>query len=121
MSAVDWVALALVGGVGAVARLRLDAAVAARAKSDFPLGTFVVNIVGSFALGILIGTHAASAALFIVGTGFLASFTTFSTWMFETQRLSEDGELTLAAWNLVASVAAGLSAAGLGWAVGALA
>ena len=121
MSAVDWVALALVGGVGAVARLRLDAAVAARAKSDFPLGTFVVNIVGSFALGILIGTDAASAALFIVGTGFLASFTTFSTWMFETQRLSEDGELTLAAWNLVASVAAGLSAAGLGWAVGALA
>ena len=68
----------------------------------------------------MIGTHAASAALFIVGTGFLGSFTTFSTWMFETQRLSEDG-LTLAAWNLVASVSAGLAAAGLGWTVGALA
>ena len=121
MSAVDWVALALVGGVGAVARLRLDAAVAARVKTAFPLGTFIVNVVGSFALGILVGTHAASAALFIVGTGFLGSFTTFSTWMFETQRLGEDGELTLGAWNLVASVAAGLSAAGLGWAVGALA
>jgi fluoride exporter len=120
MSAVDWAALALVGGVGAVARLRLDAAVAARAKSDFPLGTFVVNIVGSFALGILIGTHAASAALFIVGTGFLASFTTFSTWMFETQRLAEDGEVALAGWNIAASVAAGTVAAIAGWALGAL-
>jgi CrcB protein len=120
MSAVDWVAPRS-SAASAQSPASDSILPSPHRQSDFPLGTFVVNIVGSFELGILIETHAESAALFIVGTGFLASFTTFSTWMFETQRLSEDGELTLAAWNLVASVAAGLSAAGLGWAVGALA
>ena len=120
MSAFDWIALAGVGGLGAVARFRLDAAVESRLTGEFPAGTFAVNISGSLTLGILTGLGVTGALLFVLGTGFLGSYTTFSTWIFETQRLEEDGETTFAVWNLVASTAAGLLAAGAGWGLGAL-
>jgi CrcB protein len=120
VSLAAWIELLLLGGLGAVARFRLDSGVSARGDREFPLGTFTVNIVGSFALGLLTGADVTGSWLFVVGTGFLGSFTTFSTWMFETERLAEDGEETLAAANLALSGVAGLAAAGVGWAVGAL-
>jgi len=115
-----WVWLSLLGGVGAVARLRVDAAIGGRSLTDFPVGTFVVNVVGSFALGALTGAHIANTAMFVLGTGLLGSFTTFSTWMFEAQRLAEDGETTVALGNLAVGIAAGAAAAALGWALGAV-
>lgn len=121
MTAVDWIGLAFLGGVGAVLRYLIDGWVEHQYRGEFPLGTFAVNICGTFALGLLTGAHVASAALFIVGTGLIGAFTTFSTWMFETQRLLEDGEVAVAGWNIAASVVAGLAAGGAGWALGALA
>jgi fluoride exporter len=121
MTVLDWIGLALLGGVGAVLRYLIDGWVQGRYRGAFPLGTFAVNICGTFALGVLTGAHVASATLFIVGTGLIGSFTTFSTWMFETQRLLEDGEFAVAGWNVAASIAAGLAAGGAGWALGALA
>ncbi|HEX4680386.1 MAG TPA: fluoride efflux transporter CrcB [Gaiellaceae bacterium] len=121
MTVLDWIGLALVGGVGAVLRYLVDGWVQGRYRGEFPLGTFAVNVCGTFALGVLTGAHLTGAALFIVGTGLIGAFTTFSTWMYETQRLLEDGEVAVAGWNVAASIAAGLAAGGAGWALGALA
>jgi CrcB protein len=115
-----WIGLVLIGGAGAVARFRLDAEVSRRRNGEFPLGTFAINVGGAFALGALTGAGVTGDWLLVVGTGFLGSFTTFSTWMFETERLAEDGEERVALANVVVSVAGGLAAAGAGWALGAL-
>ncbi len=120
MTPVDWIGLALLGGVGAVLRYAVDGWVGRRFTTLFPLGTFSINVVGSFALGLLTGAHPASDVLFLVGTGLIGSFTTFSTWIFETQRLGEQGEVAVAWWNVAGTVAAGLAAAGAGWALAAL-
>lgn len=120
MSAGAWIALALLGGVGAAARFGIDRTISARREGEFPLGTFAINIVGAFVLGLLTGASVTGTWLFVVGTGFLGSFTTFSTWIFETDRLAEDGEEAVALANLGVSMAAGLAAAGAGWALGAL-
>jgi len=120
MSVGGWIGLALLGGVGALARFRIDAAISARREGEFPLGTFAINIAGAFVLGILTGAEVTGAWLFVLGTGLVGSFTTFSTWVFETERLAEDGEEAVATANLGISILAGLAAAGAGWAIGAL-
>jgi CrcB protein len=108
-----------VGGLGAVARFAVDSLVERRSRTAFPLGTFAINVGGSFVLGVLTGASVASTTLLVVGTGLLGSFTTFSTWMFETERLAEDGEVALALVNLGASIGAGLALAVAGYALGA--
>jgi len=110
-----WTAVAAFGALGALARFRIDRAVSVRWPSDFPLGTLVVNLTGSFALGILVGASPAREALFVAGTGFLGGYTTFSTWMVESERLVEDSEVRLMWLNLLGSMTLGLVAAGLGW------
>ena len=57
----------------------------ARLPSDFPLGTLVVNLTGSFALGVLVGASATHRVAFVLGTGFTGGYTTFSTWMVESR------------------------------------
>jgi CrcB protein len=117
---VIWLGVALLGGAGALLRFRLDELVQLRFGDELPLGTLAVNAIGSFCLGLLTGLSVTGDTLLLVGTGLLGSFTTFSTWMLETERLAEEGEGRLAAVNIVVSLAAGLAAAGLGWALGAV-
>jgi CrcB protein len=121
MSVVGWAGVALLGAVGALLRFLLDGAVSARAGRDLPFGTFAVNIAGALALGFLAGVSLAGDALVLVGGASIGSFTTFSTWMFETQRLAEEGEPRAAAANALLSLAAGIAAVALGrWAGGRL-
>jgi CrcB protein len=88
----------------------------------FPLGTFVVNVSGSFLLGLLGGWLAprllpqGEALRLALGVGFLGAYTTFSTFEMETNALVEDGSWFLASANIALSVMAGLVAlrAGLG-------
>ena len=117
-SALSWMVIGAAGGVGAVARFLVDAAVATRLGRAFPFGTLVVNLSGAFALGLAIGFALLGDALRLVGTGALGSYTTFSTWMFESQRLAEDGDGAAAALNIVLSVATGLLAVAAGRALG---
>lgn len=119
MSALVWGGIGLLGGVGAIVRFRVDAFVQLRAAGEFAFGTLVVNVLGSFALGVLTGAGVGGDALLLAGTAVLGSFTTFSTWMLETERLGEDGDDRIAALNVVVSLAAGLTAALAGWGVGA--
>jgi fluoride exporter len=109
-----WVGVGALGGIGALLRFLLDAAVSERAGSRLPWGTFVVNISGSFALGVLAGASVSGDALMLAGTATLGSYTTFSTWMFETHRLAQDGERVIAVANIVLSLALGLGAVALG-------
>jgi CrcB protein len=113
-----WLAVALLGGVGAAARFALDDAVSQAAGSSFPLGTLAVNVSGALALGLLDGAGVAGDALLLGGTAALGSYTTFSTWMLESHRMGEDGELRLMWLNLVGSLLAGLVAVAVGHALG---
>ena len=115
-----WCGVALLGGLGAVGRFELDGLVQGRLDTEFPFGTFVVNCLGSFLLGLLVGLGVGDDALLLAGVAALGSFTTFSTWMLETQRLAEDGDGGLAFANIAGSIALGLAAAGAGWALGAV-
>jgi CrcB protein len=108
-----WLAVAGLGGLGAVARV-IGASLMPRRE----LGTTAVNVAGSFALGLLTGLSVTGDALLLAGAATLGSFTTFSTWMLEAQRLAEDGEPGAAAALIGGALAAGLAAAGAGWALG---
>ena len=113
-----WVGVGLVGAAGAYARFAVGGAITARRPSDFPAGTFVVNITGGLALGLLVGLAVEGDARLVAGTGFLGAYTTFSTWMVEAQRLGEDGEWATMWLYLLGSMVAGLAAAGAGWLLG---
>lgn len=120
MSAWTWLAVGFLGGLGAVGRFVLDAVVSGRGRSDFPLGTLVVNLSGAALLGLLVGASLHGNALLLAGTATLGSYTTFSTWMLESHRLGSDGELKVMALNLVLSLLLGLGAAAAGRAIGGL-
>ena len=119
MSALVWIAVGLLGGIGALCRFFVDGIVSARAGRDFPIGTMVVNVTGAALLGMLVGLGLKGDRLVLAGTATLGSYTTFSTWMLETQRLAEDGELALAGANVLISLGVGLGAAALGRSIGA--
>ena len=107
------------GAAGAVARYLVDTWVRARTRTVLPVGTLVVNVIGSFVLGVLAGlaiTHVGTTrAKTIVGTGFCGGLTTWSTAAWETVRLAEDDNhrhaVVFTVVNLVSSFLAG--AAGL--------
>ena len=119
MSALTWIGVALLGGVGACGRFLFDSLISARAGSDLPLGTLAVNISGSLLLGLLVGVSLTGDALVLAGTATLGSYTTFSTWMLETQRLAEDGRSRAAAVNVLASLFFGIAATALARSLGA--
>ena len=118
-SALVWVGVGLVSGAGACLRFLVDLAVQRRRPGRFPLGILVVNGLGAFTLGVLHGAGVTGDALLLSGTALLGSFTTFSTWMVQSERLAEEGESSLALLNLAGSLAVGLAAVVLGWALGA--
>lgn len=115
MTAPAWIAVGLLGGVAAAARFALDAEIAARAESAFPLGILAVNLSGALALGLLAGSAALHGeALAIVAGGGIGSFTTFSTWILDSHRLGAAGQARLAWLNIGLSLAAGFAAVALG-------
>jgi fluoride exporter len=109
---------------GAPARYLVDRAIQSRHDTVFPWGTFTVNVVGSLILGVLLGAASyldvPSSVLAAIGTGFCGALTTYSTFGFETVRMAQDGARLFATVNVVASIAAGLGAASLGYALGLL-
>jgi fluoride exporter len=118
VSAPTWIGVAILGGLGSLARFMLDGAVSSRSSSRFPFGTFVVNASGALALGLLTGLALSGEALLLVGSATIGSYTTFSTWMLETHRLGEDGQLLAGALNVIVGVVAGLVAAAIGRSIG---
>jgi fluoride exporter len=110
----DWAAVMLIGGIGSVLRFLVDRTVARRLARPFPFGTLTVNISGAALLGFLGGLALSREAALLTGTAFVGAYTTFSTWMLETQRLGEERRIWAAAANLVVSVLLGIAAAFIG-------
>jgi fluoride exporter len=113
-----WVAAG--AAIGAPARYLTDRAVQSRHSSGFPWGTFTVNVVGSFVLGLVTAAAATvgPTVTAIVGTGFCGALTTYSTFSFETLALLENRARFEGVANVVGSILVGLAAAVLGWVTG---
>ncbi len=121
MGAILWVGLG--GFLGANARYLLGGVIAERWGTTFPWATFVINISGSFILGLFLAfaeerpwVHPSSRLLFAVG--FVGAYTTFSTFEYESMRLVLEGETLLGFANIAGSVVAGLAAVLAGMALG---
>ena len=118
MSAGAWSAFLVAAAVGAVARALVDGWVTGRARGPFPWGTLVVNLSGSFVLGVITGLtlyHDLSGVTrTVLGTGAMGAYTTFSTFSLETVRLAEAGAGGAAARNVAVSFLVGLAAASAG-------
>ena len=114
-----WIAVALGGSLGAVLRYSLSQWIVRK----FPMGTFVVNIVGCFLIGLLIALAVKTKwpgptlQAFLIG-GVLGSLTTFSTFAYQTVELGQQHSLTYAATNLIANLVIGLILVGCGIALG---
>ena len=118
MSTLTWIAVGVLGSVGSISRFLLDRAVSTRSSASFPLGTLAVNASGALLLGLLTGLALSGEALVLAGSATLGSYTTFSTWMLETHRLGEDGQLVAGAINVLVSIVLGVGAALLGRTIG---
>jgi CrcB protein len=119
LSATGWALVGLLGGGAAAARFLIDAAFAQRIDHPFPFGILAINLAGTLALGLVAGAALSGEALVIVAGGGLGSFTTFSTWMLDSHRLSEAGHAHLVWLNVALSLLAGFAAIALGhWLAG---
>jgi CrcB protein len=109
---VNLLLIAIGGALGSVARYLLSTAVLRIAGTLFPLGTFVVNIIGCAAFGIIAGAAeqrvpiAPELRLFLL-VGVIGGFTTFSSYAFESVALIRDGQFGWAASNVAGQVLGG--------------
>lgn len=108
--------VAVGGAIGSVARFLLGPALQRSFDTVFPIGTLVINVLGSFVLGFLMrlvmeGVNLTPDVRAFLTVGLCGGFTTFSTFSYETMRLLEDGESVRAAAYVVLSVALALAAA----------
>jgi fluoride exporter len=120
---VTYALVAVFGAAGAVSRYALDGWITDLTHGQFPWGTFVVNIAGAFALGLVVALTTERLLphpnwRIALGIGYLGSFTTFSTYTYESVKLAEDGAVGLALLNSVGMLALGLLAAFCGLAMG---
>lgn len=118
MTPLLFVAVALAGGVGSAARLLVDGLIRTRWASSFPWGTTVINLTGSFLLGLVTGLAMAhvldDAWKVVIGTGLLGGYTTFSTASVETVRLLRAGRLRAGLANGLGMLVGAVLASALG-------
>lgn len=116
----EWVQLiylyiGLAGALGAISRYLVG--IFFYTSSPFPFATLFVNLVGCYALAYLSSriTYFSSQLKTVIGTGFIGSFTTFSTLSVETIQLFEQGEVLLAFVYILVSIVGGIFMSNLGW------
>ncbi|HTZ43193.1 MAG TPA: fluoride efflux transporter CrcB [Jatrophihabitans sp.] len=112
--------IALGAALGAPARYLTDRGVQARHDSVFPWGTLTVNLLASLLLGAVAGagSHLDPNLAALIGTGFCGALSTYSTFSYETLRLTTDGARFFALANVLLSLVAGIGSAALGWSLG---
>jgi fluoride exporter len=117
-----WFGISAAGALGAVLRYLVDGFVHDRTSGRFPFGILVVNVTGCLVAGLAMGLLETGVVSpdtkLLLGTGFAGSFTTMSTYTYETVALAEHDLVPQSVVYLVGSVAAGLLAAGIGLVVG---
>ena len=120
MTALLWVGVVVLGGLGSFLRYWVDAHVSHRLGRTFPWGILVINVSGSFALGVVAGLALPPDVALLAGTATVGAYTTFSTWVLDIQRLAEERAWRAAVGNLVVSVVLGVAAVAAGLGVGGL-
>ena len=103
------------GFLGAIARFWVGGYVSERLGTRFPYGTFVVNMTGSFLIGLVVTILAEKAHWrYLIPVGFIGAYTTFSTFELETLQIFRDGEFFFSFLNVLLSVGVGFVSAWLG-------
>lgn len=116
---VPYLLVLLGGGAGSLARYAVGTAVMARTGSRFPFGTVIINITGSFVIGLLMALftqryqNQQNLRLLLV-VGFLGGYTTFSSFEWETLTLMQNGSFLMGLLNVTGSVVLGYLAVWLG-------
>ena len=118
MTPLAWALAAPAGALGALARHGTGRLIATRLGAGAPWGVLVANLAGAFLLGLLVGAAPGEGVLLVLGAGFLGSYTTFSTWMLETDDLLERGRYSGALLNLAGPLLGGFILAATGFAAG---
>ncbi len=118
MSPLAWALIIPAGAAGAFARYEAGGLMGERLGLRAPLGVLAINLLGAFLLSLLVGAHPSDVAVIALGTGFLGSFTTFSTWMLETDALAVAGRWNSVLLNIVGPVLGGLVLPAAGFAAG---
>jgi CrcB protein len=113
-----WTGVGALSAIGALARFVIGDGVQRRLRRPFPIGILVVNTSGSFALGVLAGAGESGWSLRLAGAALLGSYTTFSTWIFDSQQMVATRDLRRAVLNVAGSIVIGLAAVALGWLAG---
>ncbi len=116
MAPVTTLLIALAGGLGSAARFVVDAVVTGRLGSRLPWGVVVVNLTGSFAIGVVVGSTSGLTQT-VVATGFLGGYTTFSTASLDSARLALRGRGGAAVAHAAGTACACVLAAAAGIAV----
>ncbi|MBI5639269.1 MAG: fluoride efflux transporter CrcB [Nitrospirae bacterium] len=115
----NYLVIGVGGFLGAMARYALSLWIGQRWGKGFPLGTFAINVSGSFLIGLIMPLFTERFMTnpqwrLFLAVGFLGAYTTFSTFEYETGNLLKDSEWMLAGMNIVFSVAAGFIALKIG-------
>lgn len=102
------------GALGSMLRFWMGSYIGGRFGSRFPYGTFVINISGSFLIGLVIAIMAEKTQWsdnwrYLMPIGFIGGYTTFSAFEYETFRLFQDGQVLTAALNVALSVGVGFA------------
>ena len=122
-----WMLILVGGAVGGVVRYGVTGAVQRRSAGDFPVGTLAVNLTGALAAGLVVGLVASrgfdDSVVAWLTTGFLGGYTTFSTWMVETNLAAAEGGsagFRRAVANLAVPLVGGVALAYLGYWFGSM-
>jgi len=118
MSVLVWAAMALAGGVGALARYGILLAFERRMIGPAPAAILLVNVSGALVIGVCAGAGLHGDARMIVATGLLGGYTTFSTWMVQSDELRRMNGARWGVANLAVSLLLGFGAVALGVAIG---
>lgn len=108
-----------IGGIfGGLSRYQLGKVISQKAKTTFPLGTFIINITGALLLGLLTSLDTGKNVYLLLGDGFLGAYTTFSTFMYEGFDLFRGKEKLNAFVYILSSLILGIIAYVIGFACG---
>ena len=115
---INLLVIVIAGAIGAIARYQLDGLIQDHTHGAMPIGTLVINVSGSLILGLLVGLKLTGRIPTTVelagGTGFCGAFTTFSSLMYESTRLAQDGAYRAATRTLSLNIVLGAAAAAIG-------
>lgn len=108
------------GTLGGLCRFQLGKIISQSTDTAFPLGTFVINILGAFLLGVVTSVDPGKGGYLLLGDGFLGAFTTFSTFMYEGFHLFRENEKLNAAAYVLGTLLLGIIGYVSGCALGEL-